>query len=751
MFQPRRDPAPRNERTSWFPAGPARSGPPGDAGADPLGPVDPDPRAGGALERAALERAALERASPGRGGAERAAARRDGTSTGGFPAWRGPARAGDDAPAPGYDGASRPRAADPYPPGHAGATGRPGERRPADPDWDDPVPVGVRGFGVPPGGLAEQAQPAVGDGRGAAEDGGLADGYPPSGGVHVDPARRAAPHEGADRGDGEDPVPRERAADRAVDARRLPSLGPGAGQGGWTATSWSTPAGSTGGGARPGWGAQDQPAVPAVAGYGDGGYTEEAYGRDDGSVPAGYREDVDGTMTANAEGDPRYRADADQSGPLARGGPSRPFALPGAGRRDDPEELDDQTRQPAADPARGSAGYGGGTYGTGYAEPRYAEPAYGEPAYPQAQYGQGRYAGSGYAEPEPAEAGHAESAQPDAGRAPEAYADTPYADAPYADTAYPGPPRPDRSYGEPSRAGDGYPGAPDDRFVAGGGHPPDDAYPPDGGYAPEGGYGPDGGFGADGGFAPESGYAPAEDGFAAGDELTADATEQDRAFPAARAGGPGGLGPVTADDLAGEEPAPAAVAAVDDPAADAAPQPGQAAGPEGDGDEVLGLSAAEDGIAGPLGAVQAVALERLAGRLDELIRLRHHDAELVDRLHAENSRLRAGELTEAMAPLLRGLIRLHDQMGSLGADDPQSVAGILRKQLLQVLDFAVDVRPYTAVPGGTFDPARHLGVRRVPTDDPSRDGTIARTVRPGFVRGETTVVRPAETEVYRAR
>ncbi|MCM3924364.1 hypothetical protein ND748_22175, partial [Frankia sp. AiPs1] len=164
------------------------------------------------------------------------------------------------------------------------------------------------------------------------------------------------------------------------------------------------------------------------------------------------------------------------------------------------------------------------------------------------------------------------------------------------------------------------------------------------------------------------------------------------------------------------------------------------AGPAGDGD-----------LIGSIGAIQAVALERLAGQVDELARLRRHDAELVDRLHAENSRLRAGELTEAMAPLLRGLIRLHDQMGSLGADDPQSVAGILRKQLLQVLDLAVDVRPYTAVLGGTFDPARHLGVRRVATDEPGRDGTIARTVRPGFVRGETTVVRPAETEVYRSR
>ncbi len=127
--------------------------------------------------------------------------------------------------------------------------------------------------------------------------------------------------------------------------------------------------------------------------------------------------------------------------------------------------------------------------------------------------------------------------------------------------------------------------------------------------------------------------------------------------------------------------------------------PAGSPGPDGGGTDLVGS----------IGAVQAVALERLASRVDELARLRRHDTQLVDRLHAENARLRSGELTEAMAPLLRGLIRLHDQMDSLGADDPQSVAGILRKQLLQVLDVAVDVRPYTAVPGGTFDPARHLG------------------------------------------
>ncbi|ADP79045.1 co-chaperone GrpE [Pseudofrankia inefficax] len=163
---------------------------------------------------------------------------------------------------------------------------------------------------------------------------------------------------------------------------------------------------------------------------------------------------------------------------------------------------------------------------------------------------------------------------------------------------------------------------------------------------------------------------------------------------------------------------------------------------------------AAGGPTGPRAAGSGDLVEELAAvgrRLDELARLRRHDVELVDRLHEENGKLRQGELTEAMGPLLRGLIRLHDQMSSLGGDDPQSVAGILRKQLLQVLDISADVRPYIAVPGSPFDPTRHLALRGIATDDPARDRTIARGVRPGFVRGSSTVLRPAEAEVYRNR
>jgi molecular chaperone GrpE (heat shock protein) len=149
-------------------------------------------------------------------------------------------------------------------------------------------------------------------------------------------------------------------------------------------------------------------------------------------------------------------------------------------------------------------------------------------------------------------------------------------------------------------------------------------------------------------------------------------------------------------------------------------------------------------------AAQAKAVEELGRRVEELARLRRHDADLVDRLHAENSRLRQGELTEALAPLLRGLIRIHDQMTSLGAEEANSVAGILKSQLLQVLDLTVDVRPFDVQPGEPFDPACHVGVRSVPTDDPELDRTTVRTVKSGFIRGDFAVVRPAETEVYRA-
>jgi molecular chaperone GrpE (heat shock protein) len=96
------------------------------------------------------------------------------------------------------------------------------------------------------------------------------------------------------------------------------------------------------------------------------------------------------------------------------------------------------------------------------------------------------------------------------------------------------------------------------------------------------------------------------------------------------------------------------------------------------------------------------------------------------------------------------MIKLHDQMVSLGAlSDPASPVGMLHKQLLQIMELTCAVRPFTPPVGERFDASLHTGARRIPTTDASADGTIASTIRAGFVRADGSVVRVAEVEVHR--
>jgi molecular chaperone GrpE (heat shock protein) len=140
-------------------------------------------------------------------------------------------------------------------------------------------------------------------------------------------------------------------------------------------------------------------------------------------------------------------------------------------------------------------------------------------------------------------------------------------------------------------------------------------------------------------------------------------------------------------------------------------------------------------------------LTGLPDALEELRRLRTRDADLLDKLHSENSKLREGELAKALAPLLSGLLRLHDQMVQLAGDDKVSDAALLRTQLLQILDTAAGVRSYEPRPGEPFSSDRHVGVGRVRTSDKAADGTVVRTVRLGFGRDDGSTVRVAEVEV----
>jgi len=151
------------------------------------------------------------------------------------------------------------------------------------------------------------------------------------------------------------------------------------------------------------------------------------------------------------------------------------------------------------------------------------------------------------------------------------------------------------------------------------------------------------------------------------------------------------------------------------------------------------------------------ALSALGGRMDdiasataELSRLRSRDTDLIARLHEDVTRLRSGEIATAMNPVVTGMIKLHDQMVSLGAlDDPASPVGMLRTQLLQIMELTCAVTPFTPAPGERFDASRHTGARRIPTTDASEDGTIASTIKAGFARADGSVVRVAEVEVHR--
>jgi hypothetical protein len=152
----------------------------------------------------------------------------------------------------------------------------------------------------------------------------------------------------------------------------------------------------------------------------------------------------------------------------------------------------------------------------------------------------------------------------------------------------------------------------------------------------------------------------------------------------------------------------------------------------------------------PNPAVDVVAaLAGVSTQLGELLRLRARDVDLADRLYAENTRLRTGEFAAAVAPLMTGLIRLHDQMTSLAGGDSSSVAGMLRIQLLQILDTAAGLSPFEPRLGDRFDSSRQAGVGRARTADPAAEGTVARNIKPGFERADGSVVRVAQVEVYR--
>src|ERR1022692_2537556 len=201
-------------------------------------------------------------------------------------------------------------------------------------------------------------------------------------------------------------------------------------------------------------------------------------------------------------------------------------------------------------------------------------------------------------------------------------------------------------------------------------------------------------------------------------------------------------------------PAPLLVPAVVSPPA-AEPGTETAAGPEATPaaeSPAATESALADAVDGIQTALSALG-DRVGGIADaaaELARLRSRDADLIGRLHDDVTRLRTGEIAAALNPVVTGMIKLHDQMVSLGAlSDLASPVGMLHTQLLQILELTCAVKPFAPSAGEQFDASHHTGAKRIATTAPAADGTAAATIKTGFVRADGSVVRVADVEVHR--
>ena len=241
---------------------------------------------------------------------------------------------------------------------------------------------------------------------------------------------------------------------------------------------------------------------------------------------------------------------------------------------------------------------------------------------------------------------------------------------------------------------------------------------------------------------------------AQGAQVTEPESPSEHGPPASDASEAPAPGPAAVDSAAPETPAPTSPAAAEpaaplsEPPAPEIPAPGPAA-PEPDQVSSVAFAAAVDSIATGLSAL-GDRVGDIADATAEFARLRSRDAELIGRLHDDVTRLRTGEIAAALNPVVTGMIKLHDQMVSLGAlNDPASPVGMLHTQLLQILELTCAVKPFAPSAGEQFDASHHTGVKRIVTADPAADGTVAATIKVGFVRADGSVVRVAEVEVHR--
>ena len=147
-------------------------------------------------------------------------------------------------------------------------------------------------------------------------------------------------------------------------------------------------------------------------------------------------------------------------------------------------------------------------------------------------------------------------------------------------------------------------------------------------------------------------------------------------------------------------------------------------------------------------------LARIEDRLAESQRLLGRQTEIAASLHEENQRLKAGELRRALAPLVRDVLRVQDDVTAMldthadpgAARDLDLVRGALLDALARN-----GIEPIACPPGTPFDPRLHKVAGVVATPDPQLDRCVAAVVRPGFTWDDGEPVRPVDVQVHKLR
>lgn len=192
------------------------------------------------------------------------------------------------------------------------------------------------------------------------------------------------------------------------------------------------------------------------------------------------------------------------------------------------------------------------------------------------------------------------------------------------------------------------------------------------------------------------------------------------------------------------DPAEPVLPGTDDPAAEQTPSvPDDSAGePAVEAPEAVALAREIDDLTEQL----AVANRRV----DEIAAIARRQSDMVDELHSENRTLRAGEVREAVAPLVRGLARLADDLSRMQSGDGAHSADLsfLDGRVAELMHDC-GVLPERPEIGSLFDPQIHQATGSATTDDPAANRTIAELRRAGLRRDDGRMLRPADVVVYR--